>query len=89
MILTIIFYVVGFLFGILTDLLSYIPWPQLPENFTNGITYFSQNVMKLDFILPMVELMQLFVYVTSFLIAYLVASITIKFFNWLRGAGSM
>jgi len=87
MIITLLLYIAGGLVGFIAELL---PTKQIyPIQLTEGITYFGQQIGRLNFIIPVYELSGIVLFLLNFLSAYYLAILFLMVVNWFRGSGKI
>jgi hypothetical protein len=86
MIFTMVFYVLSYLVTMICDVLP--AWTIWPDSLLNSITYFSNSILSLNFLLPISELFTILMFLINFEVFYLSTKIVAKLFNYVRGTGS-
>ena len=91
MIITILLYVLSLVMGIVAGFCNTLAsgFSLWPATVLQGLTYFFTNLMNWNFIFNVVAMLSAFKYLLGFLVLYVGARLTIKIFNFFRGAGGM
>jgi len=85
MIITMVLYLISFILLTVSALLP--TWQIWPDDLLAGIQYLSQSTQSLNFILPIAELITVFLFFIHFEVGYVSAKILAKIFNYVRGTG--
>lgn len=91
MITDVFLYVFGFFINTIASISSFISqdWHVWPQPLLDGLTYFCNSLMKLDFLFPVGDLLLAVLFLISFLSVYYSVKILLMIINWARGAGSI
>lgn len=91
MITDIFLYLVGLIMTLVFTISDSITgnWTVWPASFLNGLTYFFQQVMVFNFLLPIDTLFDVIKFVIAFEVMYLGVKILFKLFNFIRGASGI
>ena len=91
MITDIFLYLVGLIMTLVFTISDSITggWSVWPQNFLDGLTYFFQQVMVFNFLLPIDTLFTVIQFIIAFEVMYLGVKILFKLFNFIRGASGI
>lgn len=91
MLTTFILYILSFILSLVAGFSNIIAkdvsiWPPIV---LQGLTYFFTSLMKIDFVLNIVQLLTSMKWLVGFLIVYVLIKLFLKLINWLRGSGEL
>lgn len=90
MIISLLLYIAGFILGTLATTTRLLTGNfQIPNNLTEGLTYFLTNINTFDFMLNTSELMLAIKWFIAFNVLYFGAKLIFKIYNWIRGSGGI